>query len=125
MPPFERHIFVCTNARECGHPRGCCNTKGAEAVREALKKAAAKRLGKRVRVNAAGCLDQCEHGVTMVVYPEAVWYGFVKLEDVEEIVESHLVNGHPVEPLRLPDSCINTSSCPHKERGIRGEGSER
>ncbi len=119
MPPFERHVFVCTTVREPGHPRGCCSEKGSEAIREALKKAVAKRLGRRVRVNTAGCLDQCEHGVTVVVYPEGVWYGFVKLEDVEEIVESHLVNGRPVERLRLPDSCINTPSCPHKGKGAR------
>ena len=120
MPAFDRHVFVCTNVREPGHPRGCCSAKNSEAIREALKKAVAHRLGKRVRVNTAGCLDQCEHGVTVVVYPEAVWYGFVKLEDVEEIVESHLVNGQPVERLRLPDSCVNTPACPHKGRGAGG-----
>jgi (2Fe-2S) ferredoxin len=114
MPEFERHVFVCTNERECGHPRGCCSGKGGEAIREALKDAARARLGKRVRINSAGCLDQCEHGVTMVVYPEAVWYGFVTAADVEEIVESHLVDGRPVERLRLAPECINTKSCPHR-----------
>lgn len=84
-------------------------------IREALK-AAVKRHGLQglVRINEAGCLDQCEHGVTIVVYPEAVWYGFVQLADVEEIVRSHLVGGRPVERLRLPDECINTSSCKHR-----------
>jgi len=119
MPAFERHVFVCTNTRPAGHPRGCCSAKNSEAIRDALKKAAAQRLGKRVRINAAGCLDQCEHGVTVVVYPEAVWYGFVTLADVEEIVESHLVNGHPVERLRLPDTCINHAKlpAPHRDEG--------
>jgi (2Fe-2S) ferredoxin len=115
MAGFERHVFVCTNQREAGHPRGCCSGKGSEAIREALKSAAKKRLGKSVRINSAGCLDQCEHGVTVVVYPEGVWYGFVTLGDVDEIVESHLVNGRPVERLRLPDSCVNTASCPHRK----------
>lgn len=114
MAGFERHVFVCTNRREAGHPRGCCQARDSEAVREALKQAAGRRLGKRVRINAAGCLDQCEHGVTVVVYPEAVWYGFVTMADVAEIVESHLVNGRPVERLRLPESCVNAPSCPHK-----------
>ncbi len=114
MAEFQRHVFVCTNRREPGHPRGCCRDKGSEAIREALKSAAKKRLGKTVRVNTAGCLDQCEHGVTVVVYPDAVWYGFVKMEDVEEIIESHLVNGRPVERLRLPTGCINTAECQHK-----------
>ncbi len=67
-----------------------------------------------VRVNEAGCLDQCEHGVTVVVYPEAVWYGFVTLADVDEIVETHLVGGTPVERLRLADGCINTPTCRHR-----------
>lgn len=115
MPAFERHVFVCTNSRKRKHPRGCCESKGAEDIRNALKKAAKKHLGKQVRINTAGCLDQCEHGVTLVVYPEGVWYGFVTLEDVEEIVESHLVNGRPVERLRLPESCLNTPHCPHRK----------
>ncbi len=114
MAAFERHVFVCTNVREAEHPRGCCAAREGEAIREALKAAAGKRLGKRVRINTAGCLDQCEHGVTVVVYPEAVWYGFVTLADVEEIVESHLVSGRVVERLRLSEGCINTSSCPHR-----------
>jgi (2Fe-2S) ferredoxin len=116
MPLFERHVFVCTNTRAPGHPKGCCSEKNGEAIREALKAAAKKRLGKTVRINSAGCLDQCEHGVTIVVYPENVWYGFVKMEDVEEIVESHLVNGQPVERLRLPASCINTPACEHRNK---------
>ena len=118
MPHFERHVFVCTNAREAGHPRGCCSAKNSAAIRERLKELVAQRgLKATIRVNTAGCLDQCEHGVTMVVYPEAVWYGFVKLEDVEEILDSHLVRGRPVERLRLPPECINTERCRHKGGG--------
>lgn len=117
MATFERHVFVCSNQREAGHPRGCCATKGGDAIREALKEALKKRgLNKRIRANKAGCLDQCEHGVTMVVYPEAVWYGFVTMADVEEIVDQHLVGGRPVERLRLPEGCVNTPACPHKGR---------
>jgi (2Fe-2S) ferredoxin len=71
-------------------------------------------LGLTVRVNTAGCLDQCEHGVTVVVYPEGVWYGFVREEDVAEIVESHLAGGRPVERLRLPETCVNRSQCVHR-----------
>lgn len=82
-------------------------------------KAAVKQRGLdgKVRVNVAGCLDQCEHGVTVVVYPDAVWYGFVTMADVSEIVQSHLVDGQPVERLRLADACINTSTCGHRARG--------
>ena len=86
-------------------------------IREALKTAAKQHgLQGLVRINEAGCLDQCEHGVTIVVYPEAVWYGFVQLADVAEIVRSHLVDGQPVERLRLADECINTATCEHRLR---------
>ncbi len=115
MAKFERHIFVCCNRRAADHPRGCCAERGAHAIRAAFKAALADRgLKGKVRANEAGCLDQCEHGPTVVVYPDAVWYGFVTAGDVEEIVERHLVGGEPVERLRLPDGCINTASCPHR-----------
>lgn len=118
MPSFERHVFVCTNTRADGHPRGCCAAKDAGAIREGLKRAVAERgLAGKVRINTAGCLDQCEHGVTIVVYPEAVWYGFVRPDDVGEILESHLVGGRPVERLVLPPDCVNTERCPHKGGG--------
>lgn len=101
-PHFDRHVFVCTNQREPGHPKGCCADKGAEEVREAFKRALeAHGLRKRVRANAAGCLDQCSRGTAVVVYPEQVWYGGVTIADVEEIVTSHLVGGVPVERLRM------------------------
>lgn len=103
MPPYERHVFVCVNRRDPADPKGCCASKDSEAVREGLKAAVAKAgLKGRVRVNAAGCLDQCAHGVTVVVYPEAVWYAHVTTADVDEILRSHLVEGRPVERLRLP-----------------------
>ncbi|MGE0479878.1 MAG: ferredoxin [Phycisphaerae bacterium] len=115
MPDFERHVFVCGNQREPGHPRGCCAEKDAAAVRSALKAAIKQQgLGGRVRANEAGCLDQCEHGVTIVVYPEQVWYGFVRAEDVAEIVEQHLVHGRPVDRLRLATTCVNVKACPHR-----------
>ena len=104
MPHYERHVFICTNRRDPGNPKGDCASKGSEAIREAFKKGLHERgLKGRMRANAAGCLDQCEHGVTCVVYPEQVWYGHVTVEDVNEIIESHLVGGRPVERLVLRD----------------------
>lgn len=101
---FRHHVFVCENRRPEDDPRGCCACKGSEAIRTALKDEIARRgLKKQVRANAAGCLDACAHGPSIVVYPEGVWYGHVRVEDVPEIVESHLVNGVPVERLRLRD----------------------
>lgn len=115
MPKFERHIFVCTNQRPAENPRGCCDPDGLGALQLAFKQElSARGLKASVRANRAGCLDQCEHGPTVVIYPEAVWYGRVGPEDVPEIVESHIVNGNPVERLVLTDDCINTPTCAHK-----------
>ena len=101
-PQLERHIFICTNRRDPGNSKGCCASKGAEKVREAFKKAIFDEdLRATMRANAAGCLDQCENGVTVVIYPEQIWYGRVTLQDVPEIVRSHLKDGVPVERLRI------------------------
>jgi (2Fe-2S) ferredoxin len=109
---FRHHVFVCENRRDPSDPRGCCAARGGEAVRDALKAELARRgLKGVVRANGAGCLDACAHGAAMVVYPEGIWYGGVKPEDVPEIVERHLVGGEPVERLRL--SAL--------ERGARGK----
>lgn len=115
MAEFEHHIFICTNKRPPENPRGSCDPEGLGELQLAFKKElAARGLKDTVRANKAGCLEQCEHGPSVVVYPEAVWYGEVKLEDVAEIVESHIKNGAPVERLRLKDECINTPGCEHK-----------
>jgi (2Fe-2S) ferredoxin len=99
---FRHHVFICENRRPDDDPRGSCGAKGSEAIRKALKEELARRgLKGAVRANAAGCLDACAHGPSIVVYPEGVWYGGVRVEDVPEIVESHLVNGVPVERLRI------------------------
>lgn len=104
MKRFERHIFVCENKRPDGHPRGCCSDKGGKDLRAAFKKRL-KELGlnSEVRANAAGCLDACEFGATVLVYPEQTWYGGVTLNDVEEIIQSHIINNKPVERLFIND----------------------
>ncbi len=118
MPKFEKHVFVCINERATSHPRGCCHRKDGQAVAEAFKAALlARGLTGRVRANKARCLDQCEHGPTVVVYPEQVWYGFVRPQDVEEIVEKHIVGDEPVRRLMLDDGCLNTARCSHKGGG--------
>jgi (2Fe-2S) ferredoxin len=116
MPKFEHHIFICANQRPAGNPRGCCDSEGLGSLQLAFKQELSRRgLKGTVRANKAGCLDQCEHGPTVVVYPEGVWYGNVKAEDVVEIVESHIINNFPVARLMLDDDCLNTPSCSHKE----------
>jgi len=102
MPPLERHVFVCVNRRDPNSPKGCCAGKDALEVRSRLKKLAFEAgLRGRVRINSAGCLDECARGVTIVVYPEAVWYGGVTPEDVDELFREHVLGGRPVERLRL------------------------
>lgn len=115
MPKFERHIFVCCNQREHGHPRGCCDPEGkAELQWQFKQKLNQLGLKHRVRANKSGCLDQCEHGPNVVVYPDAVWYCRVTANDVDEIIESHILGGKPVARLLLPDECLNNPTCPHR-----------
>ena len=119
MPKFEKHIFVCGNQRPPDNPRGSCDPHAKAELQKLFKQKLAERgLKGKFRANQAGCLDQCEHGPTVVVYPEAVWYGRVTTNDVEEIVESHIVGGKPVERLVIPDECLNTPACEHKPRKI-------
>ena len=97
-------MFVCTNERAADHPRGSCKARGGVEVRDHLKKVLTEHgVAKRIRANNAGCLDQCEQGVTMVVYPEQVWYAAVTVADVDEIVTSHLLGGRIVTRLLMPD----------------------
>ncbi len=117
MAPFARHLFICCNRREPEHPRGSCDPDAADGLQKAFKKALAERgLNRRIRANKAGCLDQCEHGPTVVVYPDAVWYGFVTEADIAEIIDAHLIGGMPVARLQLPDACVNSATCAHKPR---------
>ena len=105
MPRFEKHIFVCINERPAGDPKGCCSAKGSQEIASKFKEELHQRgLKTRFRANKAGCLDMCEKGPAVVVYPDGVWYQRVRVEDVEEIIESHIVGGKPVERLRVPDS---------------------
>ena len=103
MSYYKHHVFVCTNKRQNGEP--CCQDYDSQQARDYLKKRAKEMNmhGKgQCRINSAGCLDRCEQGPVMVVYPEEVWYTWVDQEDLDEILESHLVNGQTVERLRLP-----------------------
>jgi len=115
LPLFEHHVFVCHNVRPEGAPRPSCTTDGKSELHTQLQQLTkAAGLGNTVRINKSLCLDQCEHGPNVVVYPEAAWYGGVTPGDVEEIVESHIVGGRPVERLRLKEECLNTSFCEHR-----------
>jgi (2Fe-2S) ferredoxin len=106
---YNRHIFMCTNVRPAGHPRGSCSARaepagGVEKLR-AYAREKARELGiERIRCNAAGCLDRCEFGPNMVIYPEGVWYRYESTQDIDEILEVHIKNGGRVHRLMLqPD----------------------
>jgi (2Fe-2S) ferredoxin len=99
---FKHHVFFCCNQREAG--AACCNNHGASELRAYAKdriKALKLDGAGKTRINQAGCLDRCDLGPVMVVYPEAVWYTFVDREDVDEIIHEHLQHGRVVERLKL------------------------
>jgi (2Fe-2S) ferredoxin len=98
---FSTHVFCCENKRDKNAPRGSCKAKGGYKIRYYMK-SRCKKLGlPKARVNSAGCLDRCEMGPVLVVYPEGVWYHCSSTEDAEEIIQSHLIGGNIVERLRL------------------------
>ncbi len=102
MLKFDKHIFICTNQRPEGAPRKSCGDAHGMAVVDAFKAELKKRhLPIKVRAQRAGCLDICDYGQTIVVYPEGVFYVGVEVKDVAEIVEEHILNNRPVERLVL------------------------
>lgn len=99
---FKHHVFFCCNQRAPGET--CCANQGAVEMQTYAKDRISelKLKGKgKVRINKAGCLDRCDQGPVLVVYPEAVWYTYVDKEDIEEIIQEHLVNGRVVERLKI------------------------
>ncbi len=115
MPSFTHHIFICGNVREPGHQRGCCDPAGHQALKEAFKVELRKAgFGSLARANHAGCLDQCEHGPTVVIYPQGIWYGKVSLQDVPRIVSKTILGGEILNDLLIPETCLNNPGCPHR-----------
>jgi len=101
-PFFDAHLFVCTNRRPEGHKRGSCAARGSEHLRDYMK-ARAKELGiANIRVNSAGCLDRCELGPCLVIYPEGVWYRIGSPADIDAVLTSHVIGGGRATALLLP-----------------------
>jgi len=102
MSFYQYHVFFCTNQRDDGKQN--CSECNAAAARQYAKQKC-KDLGihghGKVRINSAGCLDRCNEGPVMVIYPNETWYTYVDNEDIDEIIESHLIKGDTVERLRL------------------------
>ncbi|MDO8207583.1 MAG: (2Fe-2S) ferredoxin domain-containing protein [Gallionella sp.] len=103
MSYFDKHVFFCTNQREDGSD--CCGNHGAQKARDYVKNKV-KELGianrqNSIRINSAGCLDRCDDGPVIVIYPEGTWYTYVDESDLDEIIEEHLKNGRIVERLKV------------------------
>jgi (2Fe-2S) ferredoxin len=106
------HLRQCAGA---GPSPGLLRSEGRQALREAFKKELKRAgFGPLARANNAGCLEQCEHGPTVVIYPQGIWYGRVTVADVPRIVATTLLGGEILTDLLIPDSCLNDPDCPHR-----------
>ena len=100
MGHYEKHVFFCTNQREAGED--CCSNHDAVAMRSHAKdRIKALDINDRIRINSAGCLGRCGEGPVIVVYPEETWYTYVDIEDIDEIIDSHLVGNKIVARLKI------------------------
>lgn len=103
MSFYDKHVFFCTNQRADGGD--CCAGRGAIRAREYMKNRVAEldisNRHNNIRINAAGCMNRCDDGPVIVVYPEGIWYSFRDEKDLDEIIEEHLRNGRVVERLRI------------------------
>ena len=114
MPAFTHHIFICSNQRSPGHRRGCCDPDGNEELRNAFKAAVKSRgLNPLVRANNAGCLEQCEHGPTVCIYPQGIFYGGVSVDDIDRILDETVVGGRVIDDLLIAEDCLNNPNCEH------------
>jgi (2Fe-2S) ferredoxin len=101
---YKKHIFCCTNLRAPESERGCCAAKGSEELLNYFK-VRCKELGlKDIRVNHSGCFNRCELGPVMVIYPEGVWYNYQTKEDIERIINDHMLNNKEVLELKLSNN---------------------
>lgn len=99
---YDKHIFICVNQREPGAARRSCGeAHGLEIVDAFKKKLKELNLPIRLRAQKAGCLDICDFGQTVAIYPDGVFYVGVQQSDVDEIIEEHIIHNRPVERLIL------------------------
>lgn len=99
----QKHVFVCSQMRPPGHPRGSCGANGgAQVLQEFQRQFEAQGLWGKLAVTGCGCVGSCGPGASVLVYPEGVMYGGVSKEDVAEIIASHLLQGQPLERLKAP-----------------------
>jgi (2Fe-2S) ferredoxin len=98
---YQQHVFCCINNRDPSDKRGCCASKGAQDLQQYMKIKCKEEGLKDIRINTSGCLNRCELGPVMVIYPQGVWYHYNSREDIDLIVEQHLSKGNIIEELRL------------------------
>jgi (2Fe-2S) ferredoxin len=98
---FKKHIFFCINARPPGNIRGCCAEKNSEKMQIFMKTRCKELNIKDIRINNSGCLNRCELGPIMVIYPEGVWYSYQNEQDIEEIIDQHILKDKIVPRLQL------------------------
>jgi len=114
---YQHHIFCCTNERKPGHRLGCCASKGSLKLRNYFKARVKEEGIAETRVNVSGCLDRCALGPVMVIYPEGIWYHYQNQQDLDEIIESHLKKGQPVQRLILKKDQSELS--PEQQKNIK------
>jgi (2Fe-2S) ferredoxin len=103
MPRPEKHVFICTQNRPQGHPRGSCGAKGcADVMNEFMNEIQARNLFEKIALTNTGCMGPCMFGTSVLVYPEGIMYGNVTKKDVKTIIDEHLLGGKPVEALKVP-----------------------
>lgn len=104
-PVYEVHVFCCINERPATHRRGCCASKGSESLANYMcRRGMVTARGRHIRINLSGCLNMCEYGPVMVIYPEGVWYRYETESDIEEILDRHVLRGERVQRLLVtPD----------------------
>ena len=94
---FEKHIFICTNERDENSLRKRCGSCGGPDLRKDLVRLINDSgLKGKVRANKSGCLDVCEEGPAMVIYPNGFWYLNVKKKDIKTIFKKSIINNKPV-----------------------------
>lgn len=109
MPKPQKFVFVCTNERPQGHPKGSCIGRGSADVFQTFREVQGQKMALHFKVVATGCLEPCLAGPTVYVTPDDVWYGGVTVDDVETIIDQHLIGGTPVEMFRIDEGDFERS----------------
>lgn len=103
MSLYHKHVFICENIRDDTDERGSCGQKGSSNFRETLKNEIKQRgFNRKIRINKAGCLGSCKQGISMVIYPQGIWYGKLTIADIPEIIEKTLLKDEIIQRLSMP-----------------------